>query len=309
MKTAALALAIFLAIAAPAFAQMQQDAASAAARGQVNLTYNSSRPTASPADRTALQARGVRLRDMILATPALADPRGFALSVSLVLERPTVSRAADPDRVWGNVILRFINVARTSPDAAGRYPGNGEGPSLRYSFNKLGLAFAQHEDTLTGYYVLPAGAQERDGFMTFSRSGNDYMLVTPPGVSAYAAVSIGEYLPWKAARFDKDGAAPLAAAARAALAGLSAAEKAAPYCETNTGSFDDVRNACRHYSAQPVVKLNPALNAGTGAATRARFLVLCTPQPPRKGPDNLQLIPLRRALAQLDKTALQGLLG
>jgi hypothetical protein len=308
LKTATLALVLVLTGAAPALAQTQDDN-SAAARGQVNLTYNSSRPAPAPADKTALQAKGVKLRDMILATPALADPHGFALSVSLVLERPTVSRSGDPDMVWGNVILRFINVARGKPDAAGRYPGDGEGPFLRYSFNKLGLAFVPHEDALTGYYALPAGAQERDGVMTFSRSGYDYMLVTRPGVSAYQAVSIGEYLPWKTARLDKEGSTPEAAGARAALAALSPAERAAPFCVTNTGSFQDVRNACRHPSAKPLVTLNPALNAGTGAASKPRFLVLFTSQPPRKGPDNLQLLPLRKALGQLDRATLQALLN
>lgn len=307
MKTLALASALVLAIASPGLAQTQ-DPASAAAPGQVNFGYNASRSIPAAADKTALQARGVRLRDMILATPALADPRGFALSVSLVLERPTPSRASDPDRIWGNVILRFINLARGKPNAAGRYPGDGEGPSLRYSFNKLGAAFEEVEDSLSGYYFLPKGAEERDGVMTFSRSRYDFRVITRPGTSAYQPVSIGEYLTWQLARLDKDGATQIAADMRAALAGLGAADRAAQYCETNTGSYRDVRNACSHYSAKPVIKLNPALHAGTGAASKAVILTLAVPQPPRTG-INAQLIPLRTAFDQLDKGALQALLS
>ena len=105
--------------AIPALADLPQDAASAAALGQVDFTYNRSRPTPSAAERTPLQAKGVKLRDTILATPALKDRRGFALHASVVLEQPVA--VGDPDMVWGGVISRRINVMRSQPDAAGRY--------------------------------------------------------------------------------------------------------------------------------------------------------------------------------------------
>lgn len=168
-------------LAGPTLAQPAQDPASAAAPGQIDFTYNRSRPTAAPADKTPLQAKGVRLRDALLKTPALADPRGFALHASVVLEHPVASRAGDPDQVWGALISRRINTARGKPDAQGRYPGDGEGPALVYTINKPEAAFGFIDEA--GLFTLPPH-QERDGVLRFSRSGRDYVVITPRGVPA-----------------------------------------------------------------------------------------------------------------------------
>lgn len=177
-------------LAVPASAQPVQDAASGAAPGQTDLTYNRSRPVAAPIDKTALQAKGVRLRDTILKVPALANPRGFALHASVVLERPVASRAGDPDMVWGALISRRINVTRSKPDAQGRYPGDGEGPALMYTINKPEAAFGFIGET--GVFALPEPRQERDGVLRFSRAGRDYVVVTPPGVPAYLPAGDGQ---------------------------------------------------------------------------------------------------------------------
>lgn len=184
-----LTLALMVAsLALPAGAQPAQDAVSVAAPGQIDLTYNRSRPVAAPADKTPLQAKGVRLRDALLKTPELANPRGFALHASVVLDRPVASRAGDPDQVWGALISRRINVARSKPDAQGRYPGDGEGPALIYTINKPEAAFGFIDET--GLFTLPPH-QERDGVLRFSRAGRDYVVITPPGVPAYLPAGDG----------------------------------------------------------------------------------------------------------------------
>ncbi|MBU1375516.1 MAG: hypothetical protein KKE02_00700 [Alphaproteobacteria bacterium] len=190
LRSSALALIAASVLTVPALAQpMPQDAASAAAPGQIDFTYNRSRPTAAPADKTPLQAKGVRLRDMILKVPALADPRGFALHASVVLDRPVASRAGDPDQVWGSLISRRINVTRGKPDAQGRYPGDGEGPALIYTINKPEAAFGFIDDA--GLFELPQPRQARDGVLRFSRAGRDYVVITPPGVPAYLPAGDG----------------------------------------------------------------------------------------------------------------------
>ena len=305
MKNFALAMITLGLSAAPALADIQQDAASAAALGQVDFTYNRSRPTPSPADQTPLQAKGVKLRDMILATPALKDRRGFALHASVVREQPVTSRAGDPDTVWGGVISRRINVTRSQPDAAGRYPGDGEGPVLRYAINKVDKALRADE---SGFFTLPEPRQEGGGVLRFTRAGSEYTVITPAGTPGFARVSIGDYLGVTAAQLEKTGSPEQAAEMRQALAGLAAGERAAPYCMTRAAPTADLRGRCGQSGALPMMRLKPALNPGTGAGTKARVIVLIVPQLGTIG-DAQERRRLIAAAGQLDLAALQGLLG
>lgn len=305
-RTAVILIAATLAATPADAAQPQQDAASAAARGQIDFSYNRSLRTQAAADRTPLQAQGIKLRDTILATPALANPRGFALHASVVLDRPVSSRADEPDVIVGSVISRRVNVTRSKPDAGGRYPGDGEGPVLIFGINRLEAALGYRSDA--GYFTLPVQRQERDGLLTFARSGRDYTVISPSGLSAYQAVSIGDYVATSIVAFRADGAPQLATELQAAAAQLTAAQKAAPYCQTNTGPATDLANRCRHPSAQPVVRVNPRLAPGTGAASRARIIVVSVPQLGRVG-DAQERQRLREATGQLDIAALRGLLS
>lgn len=305
MKNFALVLMTLGLSAAPALADIPQDAASAAAPGQVDFTYNRSRPTPSAAEQTPLQAKGVKLRDMILATPALKDRRGFALHASVVREPPVASRAGDPDMVWGGVISRRINVTRSQPDAAGRYPGDGEGPVLRYMINKVGRALGADD---SGFFTLPEVRQEGGGILRFVRAGSEYTLITPAGAPGFARVSIGDYLGVTATRLDKEGSPEQAQEIRQALAGLGDAERAAPYCMTSAAPAVDVRGRCAQPGARPMMQLNPVLNAGTGAGSKARIIVLIVPQLGTIG-DAQERRRLIAAAGQLDLTAVQALLG
>lgn len=301
----ALALLMLGASVVPAAAaQTPQDPASAAARGQIDLTYNNSRKAASPAEKTPLQVKGVKLRDMILSTPALANPVGFAVHASVVLQKPVSSRASDPDALWGVALTRRINVSRSKPDAAGRYPGDGEGPSLEYSINRLKSAFGDPD--MYGFYKLPDDVREGDGDLRFARSGSDYLVITPLGQRAYQPVSIGEYV--NASLREYEGYPQIIADLKGALARLSPAEQAAPYCMTNQKPDDDLRNRCRHPSARRMVKANPALSVGTGANSKARLIVLKVMQTGRLG-DQQERARLRTAAGQLDVAAIRGLLS
>lgn len=305
LKTLAFALMASLS-AAPALAQPAQDAASAAAPGQTSFTYNRSQPTPSAAEKTALQAKGIKVRDMILSTAALADPKGFGLSASVVLRPPVSSQAADPHMIQGSVISRRIVIARSRPDAKGRYPGDGEGPVLIWSINRLEDAFGYRSET--DFYTLPTPNQERNGVLTFVRSGRDYTVITPPGLPAYERVNIGDYLTAEAAFYDRKEAPQIAAEMRTALAQLSVAQRAQPYCMTNAGIVTDLLNRCAHRTAKSIVRFNPALAPGVGPATRARLIVFSVPKIGGIG-DLQEGNRIRAAAGQLDLRALQALLG
>ena len=305
MKHLALALIALGFSVVPALAEITQDAASAAALGQVDFTYNRSRPTPSAAEKTPLQAKGVKLRDMILATPALKDRRGFALHASVVLEQPVASRAGDPDMVWGGVISRRINVTRSQPDAAGRYPGDGEGPVLRYLINKEGKALGGDD---SGFFTLPEQRQESGGVLRFTRAGSEYIVITPAGAPGFVRVSIGDYLGATAARLETSGSAQEAVQMRQALAGLSAGERAAPYCATRAEPTENLRGRCGQAGARPMMRVNPALGGGTGASSKARIIVLMVPQLGTIG-DAQERRRLIAAASQLDLASVQALLG
>lgn len=305
MKHLALASIALALSALPALADLPQDAASAAALGQVDFTYNRSRPTPSAAERTPLQAKGVKLRDTILATPALRDRRGFALHASVVLEQPVASRVGDPDMVWGGVISRRINVTRSQPDAAGRYPGDGEGPVLRYMINKTDKALGADD---SGFFTLPEQRQEGGGILRFTRAGNAYTIITPAGLPGFVPVSIGEYLGATAAQLEKAGSPDQAAEMRQGLAGLAPGARTAPYCMTRAAPTANLSGRCAEPGARPMMRVNPALGAGAGAASKARVIVLIVPQLGTIG-DAQERRRLIAAASQLDMTALQAMLG
>ena len=300
----AAALSLFAAVAAVTGAI--QDPTSARAPGQTSFTYNRSRPAAAPADQTPLQRTGVQLRDMLLATPALRDPHGFALHASVVLERPVASRAGEPDMVRASVLSRRIDVSRARPDAAGRYPGDGEGPALMVSINRLEEALGYRSDA--GFFTLPAGAREQGGVLRLARSGRDIVVVAPAGLSPYQAVTIGEYADAFIRQYEGDGAPELAARMRAAVAPLSPSDRAAPYCKTSALETEDLTRRCGARGAEAVVRLNPRLAPGAGRATRARLATFTTPQIGQLG-DAQERWRLRTALDQLDLAAVRALLS
>jgi hypothetical protein len=306
LRLIALGLLAAAAYASPVAAQPAQDAASASAPGQIDFTYNRSRPTAAPADQTPLQARGVKLRDLVLATPALRDPRGFALHASVVLERPVASRAGDPDTLRGSVISRRINVSRAKPDAAGRYPGDGEGPVLLLSINRLEDALGHRSDA--GFFTLPNTVREQGGALRVTRSGRDYVVVAPAGISPYQPVTIGEYADAVIKQYDGNGSPELAAKMRAALAALNPTTRTAPYCMTSALEWEDLAGRCRTPGAQAIVRFNPRLEPGAGRATRARIMTLSAPPLGRTG-DAQERQRLLQAMAQIDLNAVRALLS
>lgn len=292
--------------AGPALAEPSQDAVSAAAAGQIDFSYNRSSPTPAASDKTPLQAKGVRLRDLMLAVPALSDRRGFALHTSVILERPPASRAGEPDAVRGAIQSRRIDAARTQPDAQGRYPGSGEGPALIFAINKLDVALGHRSPA--GFFTLPAEREDADGLLRFVRSGRDYTVITPLDLPAYEPVSIGDYAADMIKTNEAAGASGLAAQMRAATSRLSAAQLQAPYCKTSAPEAENLTTRCTMAGAQPVVRLNRRLAPGMGAASRARLIVLSVPMPAKVG-DAQERRRLTLAAQQFDLTALRALLG
>lgn len=299
-------LLLAMSLAGAALAETPQDAISAAAKGQIDFTYNRSSPTPAASDRTPLQAKGVRLRDLMLSAPALSDRRGFALHTSVVLDRPPASGAAQSDAVRGSIQSRRINAARTQPDAQGRYPGFGEGPALIFAINKLEVALGYR--SAAGFFTLPVEREEQDGLLRFVRSGRDYTVITPPGLKAYQPVSIGDYAADMIRSNEAGGAPDLAAQMRAAASQLSAAQLQAPYCKTNAMEMVDLTTRCAMSGAEPVVRLNPGLALGLGAASRAGLIVLSVPRIGNIG-DAQERRRLLLAASQFDLAALRALLG
>lgn len=314
ISTPVAAIALIAAGAAtPAFTQTQ-DAASAAALGQINYTYNNSRPTPAANQVGPLQVKGVKIRDLILATPALRVRRGFALHTSVVLKTPVGAQAGGADVIIGDILLRFVQVSRSRPNARGEYPGNGEGPAILYSINTMmGLNAVEAGKP----FVLPRDLQTRGGVTTYSRNGDDFLMLHKPGRTPFRSMTMGEYYTYlidenaglvaeaKANGYTgMEKTAALVDRMRAELAALTGAERAAPACEI----YSRTPAPCQRANAKPIGVIEAGFFKSKPRSS-ARLITLEVRQQPKRAQDfNSQLVPLRNAMSQLDVGGLQTLL-
>lgn len=245
----ALFAAALAAVAAPASAQ--QSAASAAAKGRVAPLFLQVVDPSLPAPaRKAFVAKVEGLIGRVLATPALAEPRGFSLTRSIAIRDPQKGLpASHPARAAALIVAQEIDLERggKAPDASGAYMGSGEGPSFRILVNDLMAPYANYVSGEAAAQIQPLPPQVgvAQGFPVYRVGLRDMVMVTKPGREPFVRVSKAEYLQHlvdeSRALIAEMTAAPhpkmLEQLQRrtAALAALSPQERQAPACASNCG--------------------------------------------------------------------------
>jgi hypothetical protein len=261
-----------------------------------------------------LHVKGVKIRDLLLATPALRVRRGFALHTSVVLKTPVGAQAGGTDVIIGDVLLRFVQVSRSKPNAKGEYPGNGEGPAILYSINSImGPEAAEAGKP----FVLASDLRTHDGVTTYTYNGDAFLMLHKPGRMPFRSMTMAEYYTFlidekaglvaeaKANGYTgMEKTAALMDRMRAELAALTAAERAAPACEI----YSRAPAPCQRTNAKPIGVVEAGFFKGKPKSL-AQLITLQVKQQPKRAQDfNNQLVPLRNAISQLDVSALQALL-
>jgi hypothetical protein len=311
LKTVGTIALAFCSIAASA---QSQDAVSASVTGQLDNRYNNSRTTLSPAERTPLVLKGMRIRDMVVTTPALRERRGFALQTSVRLSPPgPLGRGPGPDIVTGMVLLRFVDVSRSKPDAKGQYPGNGEGPALTFWINDFkGLGSPRAGDERNAF-TLPNDLVTRGGVTTYSRYGTGYIMLHKAGNLPFRPLTTENFYRLVIAEDEVRLAAggdpvyvdrnrKIMEKTKADLAALTPSERAAQACQV---SSRPVR--CSDRNARPLTELSPSFFAGKPKSS-AQVITFQLKNQPERGMQNAQLAPLLAAQGQLDFAAVSALL-
>lgn len=297
----------------PLWAQTQ-DAASASAKGRLDLGYNGSRTTPSPSEKTPLHLKAVRIRDMLLGSSALRDRRGFALGASVQVGPPgPLGRVPGPDVATGSILLRFINVSRSKPNAQGEYPGDGEGPTLTYWINDFKGLGSPRAGGGRNAFTAPDDLRTQGGVTTYSRNGTGYIMLHKPGHAPFRPLTTERFyqlvLAEDQALLAEGGDAQFLASTRASLekaktklAALTPKERASQACESSSRPA-----RCDARNARPLTELDPAFFSGKPKSS-AQVITFELRQQPGRGTTNPQLAPLIAALKELDLTTVQTLL-
>lgn len=313
----ALAAAIFSLAATGSMAA--QDSASAALPGRVgptSLNQRDARLSKAEASKMAAEVERV-LFSPLLATPALADPRGFAISRQLIIAPPPdgLPRSA-PSIAHGHMLLRSIDVGHGSKrDAAGAYNGVGEGPGIQFTINDPSALFPWpvNEEGRPAFYDLDPTPELRHGFPVLRFRTREHIVIARPGRKPYRHVTKAEVLAREIGdrgivleKFGANEAPGLEqeqAKQQAELAALSPAELMAPAClgnSRNRGTFTPCSDSSAHY----VVAIDPSYFDPTLPKTAIQLITLVAGAPHRD--EHKELGPVTRAaVAAMDLAALQ----
>ena len=231
------AIATFITV--PAIAQ--QSAADAMLRGQVTFSSDVVNPDIKTKDKPAMTAKGKAAGDLVLATPALTDPKGFAInwSTRVGFQHEGMPKT-DPFPVKGFILVREINTSDGSkPDKEGRYSGAGEGPSLKFSINDLHAFYSGNIEAMnpaTGAFDLPATAKWENGAMIFQQNNDTVMVIGRADRAPFRHVTREEFINELIAELYPDGTDPYSkpgkglSALKAELAEMTPADRASPAC-------------------------------------------------------------------------------
>lgn len=317
---ARLLLSLALPLLAVHMAHAAQDAASAQAPGQVSFGSDVVNPQVPARERAALVARGKAVAELLLATPALREPRGFALNgyVRVDFFRDSVRVDGDPFPISGSLLLRKIDLrSGAKPDAQGRYPGHGEGPAVKFKINDLLGLYGNNAASggqRGGHFQLPVGALTRDadGVYRFEQGLQRVVVIAAPGRDPFLPLTQQDYLQGLIAELYPDGRDPAPhpgkglAALQAELAALSPEQRRAPACSGGRGRGWLSNCAARGASAL----VRPNLDYFDRSKPRGTpQLITLTVALPWVGQDREEGDRMRSAVAELDIAALQALLG
>lgn len=316
---APVACVVFLAFAGPACAV--PSAASQAAKGRVPpLSIQVTDPTLAAPARRVLTGKTEAVLGRILATPALADPRGFSIRRSLRIHaQPTGMPSAMPALVEATILPQEIDLdAGAKPDAAGTYMGRLEGPPMRAHLNNLLVLYANYSgggDPATEMQRLPLQRGTVMGFPVYRVGVNDVVLVTKPGRKPWVNVTKGEYLQAQVAEtrriIAESGGQPHPKMQQqldeqtTALARLSPADRASPACASSR-----LREAFGDCAARDATfYVRPNLDYFDRGAPKGAVQLVAIAAPAEGGHGHPRLEPkLRAAAAALDYRAIQAAL-
>lgn len=309
-------------LAAAASARAEQDPESARAPGRVgaaSVHLRDSRIPQAQAQAMAAEVDGLLAR--LLATPALADPRGFAISRQVILVPP---RTGMPD--WHPTAAEAMLLARSvainggsQADASGAWSGVGEGPTLQLTVNDLGALYVwpeEGEDDRPKFFELTNAPDERDGFPVLHFRSRDHVVISRSGRRPYRHVSQQEVLERGIGDSRKivdelgDNAAPrlldTLRGMEAELAALSPARRAEPACQDGSRR-GGVLTACTKVGAHFVVAVDPEYFDPARPRTAIQLVTISAPSEGAQGHPTLSPV-LRDALRQLDLRAIQAML-
>jgi hypothetical protein len=223
----------------PAIAQ--QTAADAALPGQVNYSFDVVNQDIKAKDKPVMTAKGKAVGDLVVATPALANPKGFAInwSTRVGFQQDGMPKT-DPFPVKGHVLVREVDTSDGSkPDKQGRYSGSGEGPSLKFTLNDM-HAFhwgnIEATDAPTAFYDLPASVKWENGMTTFEQHNDTVMVIGRKDHAPFLHVTREEFINGLIKELYPDGvdARPKPGkgleALKAELAEMTPADRASPAC-------------------------------------------------------------------------------
>lgn len=249
---------------------LEQDAVSAAARGQSVLTYDFTMRTPAK-DRPAMIAAAKAVTGVVMATPQLSDLSGVAVNGGLHGAAPLAGLPATaPYIATGPIILRWIRLPiKAKADAQGRYEGEGEGPTLVVSINSLYvLPGVMPPAAASETFALPLDMSDEDGVMRFRQGGWEMLVAHKPGVSPFVHATREELLTRAMSALTPD--APNLDDKRRArirqkydvlaeeLASLGPDERAAPGCENGRIGKAYSRSGCDVPGAYYIVRYNTA---------------------------------------------------
>lgn len=298
---------------------MAQDPASAQAPGQLSFSHDVVNPQIKPAERAPLIAKGKALLDSLTSTPALAQPRGFALNSSLRIDfyRDAVKRDGDPFPVGGQLLLRKIDLKQNAKaDAQGRYPGWGEGPAIQFRLNDLLSLYERNAAAEAGadsvFSLTASLRREAAGLYRLQSGLRQLIVIADAERQPFVHLSREDYLRRLMKELYPDGVDPSPkpgkglAKLQAELEALSAEQRAAPAC--TGGSGRGWTSGCDDPSSVYQVRPNPDYFDRSRPRHSVQLITLVVPQP-WVGEDREEGDRLRAAAAQLDLDALRKLLG
>lgn len=297
-----------------------QDPASAQAAGQIGFGGDVVNPQVPAKDRAVLLAKGKAVAEVALATRALREPRGFALNsfVRVDFFHDSAKVDGDPFPISGTLLLRKIDLrSHAKPDAQGRYPGSGEGPTLKFKLNELMGLYPNNavaESRRGGYLALPAAAIARgaDGLYRFEQGLQQIIVIAAPGRAPFVHVTRQEYLQQLIAELYPSGVdtAPKPGkglgALQAELAALSPEQQQAPACSGGRGR--SWLSHCEDRGASYLVRPNLDYFDRRKPRSAPQLITLSVPLP-WVGEDREEGDRLRSAVAELDFGRLQAMLA
>jgi hypothetical protein len=308
-------LAAALAACWASAADAQQDAASGAAPGRVTFKSDVFNPDIAAKDRPTIIAKATAVGESIVSTPALANPQGMAIdwSVRIAAQQDGMPKT-DPFPARGQVLLRKIDLKRNGkPDADGRYGGEGEGPTIRFTVNDpFGFYWGNIEamKPATGTFALPITAKWEGGTMTVKQNGETVLVVGRADRAPFVVLTREQALNALIEQLVGDGIPPDSkgiANIKAELAALAAAERTEPACRGGKEIPNRWLTACTERAVYQV-KRNPDYFDAAKPRTSVQLVTFRVGDAGAVGEDKDEGDRLRQAFGQIDLAAVRKLL-